>query len=335
MMERTTPENLLIKKYESLLKGILPDMYKDHILSDKLNLLTKENSQLESTVSQLRHEISNLIEKRKFDTYENSKEKLSYKFHALSTELAKCLEVSGCDLSKFSNCYDQAIQSLQKWSKGFTNITCTMRSKLFSSNKQLLDFMHSILDELNNLRAHLTIVQNYIAVLEFNETNLRDALKRYENKNMTTRSVSVSRIDQIERGDREMPKRLCRNFILEIAPSNKHYVECRGDDIQVKFNKLKLSFEKVKNQKDRSEIETEKLLLQLKQTKEQLAFAEENASALEFSYENKIKRLNHIISRLKEMPKVEEMVQTFEKQMENMPKKHNRTRSNIILYSNS
>ena len=331
-MEPAREDTLLRKKYESLLSGLLPDLYKDHILSDKLTSLQHENSTLELTVLQLRHEISKLTEKQKFSQSDHKSEKISYKFHALSTELAKCLEVSGCELSKFSESYNEAIEALQTWGEGFTGVIFSMKSRLYSSNKQLLDFMHSILNELNTLRSKLTIVQNYLAVLEFNETTLRDSLRRLETRNTTSRSVSVSRMGEIEKaGPTESKRYYNRNLVLDIAPL--HRGENRADE-GLKANKLKLSLDKLKIQKERAEIETEMLLLQLKQTKELLAMAEETASAKELLYENRIKKLNQLIGKIKEIPKVEELVEKLEREIESGTKKrHTRTRSNNILYN--
>ena len=205
-----------------------------------------------------------------------------------------------------------------------------MRSRLMTANKQILDFMHNILDEMHHIRASLTIVQNYIAVLEFNETNLRDSLKKLESKNLTTRSMSVNRIDQIENFE---PKRFSKNLVLEMNTFYKN--DYKGDDLQAKVNKLMFSIGKIKSQKDRAEIETERLLLQLKQTKEQLALAEENAGARELRYEKRIKKLNSIINKLKETPFIEEIVNRYEEEFEKGSKKPSRTRSNIILYNRS
>jgi hypothetical protein len=328
-MEKTKDEdNTLRVKYECLLKGILPDSYKQEILKDKLNLLQRENLVLETTVSQLRHEISNLIAKQKFEASNTVYEKLGYKYHALSAALAKCLEASGCELSSFTNSYEEAVQALNAWGEGFTQTISLMRTKLASSNKQVLDFMHTILEEMHNLRANMTIIQNYIAVLEFNETYLRDSLKKIENKNFVTRSLSLRKIEQMETGEN-------KNFHLDFNQHSQLYMEHKDYDLQTKVNKLTLSLGKVKNQKDRAKIESEKILLQLKQTKEQLAIAEENAGARELAYENRIKKLSSIINKLKELPNIEEIITKYEKELDQGSKKHSRTRSSIILYSRS
>ena len=112
--ESRNDEVLFEQKYFCLLKGLTPEFYKDHILKDKINLLYKENAELENMVLQLRHEISNLIEKKKHEVSEIKNEKVAYKYHALSTTLAKCLENSGFELSRFSDCYDEAIKALNK-----------------------------------------------------------------------------------------------------------------------------------------------------------------------------------------------------------------------------
>lgn len=317
--------DLLLKKYQSLLSGLIPDDYKDHILNDKLLHLYQENLSLEKTIQQLRHQISNQIEKQKYESSDMKLEKTCYKFHALSTELAKCLKDSGCELSMFSESYNDAIQALKTWGEGFSAVTFSMRKKLFAGNKQLLEFMHSILNELFNLRSQLTIVQNYVAVLEFNEISLRDSLKRLEPRFTVNRSASVSRFSQINTPD---GKNSNKNFILDIIPAHRN--DLRTDEIQSKVNKLKLSLDKLKIQKERAEIETEKLLLQLKQTKEQLAMTEETASGNELLFENKLKRLNLLLAKLKEIPKAEVIIMKFEKELESERKGHSRSRSNNV-----
>lgn len=302
------------------------------LLHEKILILQSENVNLEKTIVQLRHEISNLTEKRKLDQITLNSESIGYKYHALSTELSRCLENSGCELTKFSKSYDQAIKALNNWGDGFNTIISSMKNRLLPASKHNLDFMHTILDELYNLRAQLTIVQNYVAVLEFNESSLRDSIKKTDKKNLTSRSVSVNRMDEISKEDGDM-MRGSKDFVLDIAPCVKMIGENRFDELKLKINKLKLSLCKLKNQRDRAKIDNERLLLQLKQTKEQLAIAEESASGREVSLENKVKELSQILYRLKENPKIEEIVNKFEEELAKTTKKHSRTRSNIIIYN--
>lgn len=297
--------------------------------------------QLEDTIEQLRHEISRLTFKNKLESA--PVESHAYKYYSLSTELSKCLQSSGCELSKFSSSYDQAIKALHTFTSGFTSIASSMRSRLHSSSKSILDFMHSILNELQNLRAQLTIVQNYIAVLEFNEATLRESLTKLEKKNFTTRSVSVSRIQELARTEATS-----NDFKFDIAPRPKpeknelkilsqgkifNQTKEKSDDFASKFNKLILRNCKLKNLKQRAEIDNERLLLQLKQAKEQIAISEEEAAGRELALEIKCQKMTTILQRLKEIPTVRHLVLGFEAEMQRSKKIHNRTKSGIIFYN--
>lgn len=285
--------------------------------------------QLEDTIEQLRHEISRLTFKNKLESA--PAESHAYKYYSLSTELSKCLQSSGCELSKFSSSYDQAIKALHTFTSGFTSIASSMRSRLHSSSKSILDFMHSILNELQNLRAQLTIVQNYIAVLEFNEATLRESLTKLEKKNFTTRSVSVSRIQELARTEATS-----NDFKFDIAPRpkpEKNELKEKSDNFASKFNKLILRNCKLKNLKQRAEIDNERLLLQLKQAKEQIAISEEEAAGRELALEIKCQKMTTILQRLKEIPTVRHLVLGFEAEMQRSKKIHNRTKSGIIFYN--
>ena len=300
--------------------------------------------QLEDTIEQLRHEISRLTFKNKLESAPS--ESHSYKYYSLSTELSKCLQSSGCELSKFSSSYDQAIKALHTFTSGFTSIVSSMRSRLHSSSKSILDFMHSILNELQNLRAQLTIVQNYIAVLEFNEATLRESLTKLEKKSFTTRSVSVSRIQELTRTETAS-----NDFKFDIAPKirldkndpkklpnfckarNLNQIKEKSADFASKLNKLILRNCKLKNLKQRAEIDNERLLLQLKQAKEQIAISEEEAAGRELALEIKCQKMTTILQRLREIPTVRHLVLGFEAEIQRSKKIHNRTKSGIIFYN--
>lgn len=280
--------------------------------------------ELENTVKQLRHEISRLTLKSKFEN--TGQETPGYKYYALSTELSHCLQSSGCDISKFSTAYDQAIKALQKFGEGFTSLLSSMRSKLYPANRSILNFMHSTLEDLQSLRAQLTVIQNYIAVLEFNESVLRESLQVQAKPNLATRSVSVSRMDELLKV--ENSKKL-KNFVLDIAPKVK-----QKEEFSVKVNKLKLRICKLKNLKERAEIDNERLLLQLKQAKEQIAICEEEAANRELALEIRCQKLGAVISSLKDIPTVRPIVMSIEQQVYRSGKKHFRTRSGIIVFNN-
>lgn len=280
--------------------------------------------ELEKTVQQLRHEISRLTSKNKFENTEQ--ETPGYKYYALSTELSQCLQSSGCDLTKFTTAYDQAIKALQTFGEGFTSILSSMRSKLFPINRSILNFMHSTLDDLQSLRAQLTIIQNYIAVLEFNESILRQSLQKQEKTCQTTRSQSVSRMNELLKLETSNKS---KNFVLEIAPKIK-----QREDFSIKLNKLKLRICKLKNLKERAEIDNERLLIQLKQAKEQIAICEEEAANRELALELRYQKLMSVVVKLKEIPTIRPIVSGIEQQVYKSDKKHFRTRSGIIVFNN-
>ena len=279
---------------------------------------------LEKTVQQLRHEISRLTSKSKFESAEQ--ETPGYKYYALSIELSQCLQSSGCDLTKFTTAYDQAIKALQTFGEGCTSLISSMRSKLFPINRSILNFMHSTLDDLQSLRAQLTVVQNYIAVLEFNESILRQSLQKQEKTCQTTRSQSVSRMNElIKLENSNRPK----NFVLEIAPKVR-----KSMDFSVRVNKLKLRICKLKNLKEIAEINNERMLLQLKQAKEQIAICEEEAANRELALELRYQKLVSVLVKVKEIPTIRPIVLGIEQQVYKSDKKHFRTRSGIVVFNN-
>jgi acyl carrier protein phosphodiesterase len=296
--------------------------HREKALLQRVAVLESENAVLENTVYQLRHEISNLTEKRKLDTGVGQAEPVAYKYHALSAQLALCLERSGCELARFKQSYDEALKALENWGEGFVKIIEQMQGQMLSPSRARLEFMHSILDEMHSQRAQLTVVQNYLAVLEFNEAALRETVKKLESKNLTSRSVSVNRLDQILGGGTPPSKGL----VLEMAPVRP------AEDTTAALNKMKLHNCRLKAQRDRAEINTERLLLQLKQAKEQIAMAEESAASRELALENKLLKANQLLARLKEVPNVEAAIMKFEQDCLRSAKKHGRTRSNVIVY---
>jgi hypothetical protein len=282
--------------------------------------LTQKLESYEQTIDQLRHEISRLSSKNKLDSAPI--ENFSYKYYSLSTELSKCLQSSGYELSKFTSSYDQAIKSLKTFGSGFSSILSKMRSNLSSSSKSLLNFMHSILDELQDLRAQLTIMQNYLAVLEFNEASLRESLSKLEKRNLVTRSVSVSRMEQLSRSES-----FKSDFVFDFAP------KIVNEDIRDKINKLILRNCKMKNLKNRAEIDKERLLLQLKQAKEQIAISEEEAANRELALEIRCQNMAEILQRLKDIPSFKQIVLGIEAEVQRSKKIHSRTKSGIVMYN--
>lgn len=140
------------------------------------------------------------------------------------------------------------------------------------------------------------------------------------------------RMDQFEHPERSIIKRYTRTLIPD-SPSTKNSIDFKSNVLQSKISSLKIALGKTKNQKDQLDIENQKLLLQLKQAKEQLALCEENSSSKEVAYENKLKKLSHIISRLKDMPNLSDIIIKYEHEVSRSSKFHKRSRSS--LHSNN
>ncbi|OMJ79736.1 hypothetical protein SteCoe_20163 [Stentor coeruleus] len=137
-----------------------------------------------------------------------------------------------------------------------------------------------------------------------------------------------ARRDQFENPGRSIIKRYSKGLIPD-SPSTKGSLDFKAEILQSKINSLKISLGKSKNEKDQLEIENQKLLLQLKQAKEQLALCEENSSSKEVAYANKIKKLNYIISKLKDIPNLSELINKCEREVGKHLMNHKRSRSSL------
>jgi regulator of replication initiation timing len=288
-------EPMLYEKYEALLNGVCPAELKDHILHDKIALLIKQNSILENTILSLRHELSNMIAKQDRQA-SNMENKAAYS--PVSSALKKSLEVSEFEVSSFAEIHARALEAVKASGEGFTVLVDKMKSKLFPPNKKLLEFMGSVLDQVQEIRSQLASIHNYVTILEYNEKALRDSLNCSETRCAKSRSHSASRVDQFERPEVIVSKKYTRTLILD-SPSTKNSMEFKNDDLQSKVSTLKIALGKMKNSRDSIEIDNQKLLLQLKQAKEQLALCEENSAAREVAYKNKIKKLTSVMNSLR------------------------------------
>lgn len=296
-MEKTkSSEPMIYEKYEALLNGIIPSEYKDHILYDKISLLTKQNSMLENTILSLRHELSNLIARQ--DRLNTNQEVKSPKYVSVSSALKKSLEVSEFEISQFAELHSRALDAVKYSEEGFMKLVDKMKSKLFPPNKKLLEFMGSVLDQVQEIRTQLAAIHNYVTILEYNEKALRDSLNCKEDWPSKSRSHSATRIDQFEQPEKIITKKYTRTLIID-SPSTKNSIDFKPDELQGRISTLKIALGKMRNQRDSIEIDNQKMLLQLKQAKEQLALCEENAAAREVAYKNKIKNLTSLISTLK------------------------------------
>lgn len=284
-------ESMLHEKYEALLTGLIPDHYKDHILYDKIGLLQRQNASLENTILSLRHDLSHLTSPHKSVVPKASK------YFTISSALQKTLDISEFEISQFTEVYSKAISAVNKTSDRFSLIINSMKAKLFPPSEKLLEFMGNVLGQVSEIRNELDALKNYVSILEYNDCSLRDSLNSYEKKPSGNRSQSVIRLE-FEQPERTISKRFTRTLLSD-APSTKNSMEFKNDDAQVKINTLKIALGKVRNQRDSCDIENQKLLLQLKQAKEQLALCEENAAAKEVAYENQIRKLSYLLSQLK------------------------------------
>ena len=287
---------MIHEKYEALLEGLIPSDFKDSILHDKVSLLIKQNSMLENTILSLRHELSNMIAKQ--DKIQVSPEQKPIFYSPISSALKKSLEVSEFEISSFAEIHYRALEAVKATGEGFTVLVDKMKSKLFPPNKKLLEFMGNLLDQVQEIRSQLASIHNYVTILEYNEKALRDTIKCTETRCAKSRSHSASRVDQFERPEVIVTKKYTRTLIND-SPSTKNSIEFKNEDLLGKVNTLKIALGKIKNQRDSIEIENQKLLLQLKQAKEQLALCEENSAAREVAYKNKIKKLAGVINGLK------------------------------------
>lgn len=296
-MEKTKiNEPMIYEKYEALLNGIVPADYKDHILYDKISLLTKQNSMLENTILCLRHELSNLIARQ--DRLNTNQEVKSHKYTSVSSALKKSLEVTEFEVSQFAEIHSRALDAVKTSEDGFMKLVDKMKSKLFPPNRKLVDFMGSVLDQVQEIRSQLASIHNYVTILEYNEKALRDSLNCKEDWPLKGRSHSVTRIDQFEQPEKIVTKKYTRTLIID-SPSTKNSIEFKPDELHGRISTLKIALGKMKNQRDSIEIDNQKMLLQLKQAKEQLALCEENSAAREVAYKNKIKNLTSLVNTLK------------------------------------
>ena len=288
---------MMHEKYEALLNGLIPSDFKEGIMNDKLALMIKQNSMLENTILSLRHELSNMIAKH--DRVQVGPEHKPAGYSPISSALKKSLEVSEFEISSFAEIHARALEAVKATGEGFTVLVDKMKSKLFPPNKKLLEFMGSILDQVQEIRSQLAYIHNYVTILEYNEKALRDTINCTETRCPKSRSHSASRVDQFERPEVIVTKKYTRTLIVD-SPSTKNSIEFKSEDLQGKVSTLKIALGKIKNQRDSIEIDNQKLLLQLKQAKEQLALCEENSAAREVAYKNKIKKLTSLINSLKQ-----------------------------------
>jgi regulator of replication initiation timing len=315
---------MLYKKYEALLNGIIPEDYKDHILNDKISLLKQQNMILENTILSLRHELSSMIASQNSISYiQNDKKDYS----GISLALKKCIETSEVEISHFNEVYVKALEAIKSCNEGFNLVINTMKSRLFPPDKKMLDFINTVIGQVNDIKDQLISIQNYVAMLEFNDKSMRDSFNKY--KSNTVRSQSTTKIDPFEQPERLIAKRYAQTLID--ARSTKNSIEFKSDDMISKVNSLKITLGKIKNQRDQTEIENQKLLLQLKQAKEQLALCEENSAAKDVQYENKIKRLGHVIYRVRELPGLHEIVTRYEREVKKSKKSYKRSRSTFKI----
>ena len=287
---------MIYEKYQALLDGPIPSDLKDLILNDKVSLLIQQNSMLENTIFSLRHELSNMIAKH--DRVQLSPEHKSTGYSPVSSALKKSLEVSEFEISSFAEIHTRALEAVKATGEGFKVLVDKMKSKLFPPNKKLLEFMGNLLGQVQEIRSQLASIHNYVTILEYNEKVLRDTINCTEASCAKLRSHSASRVDQFERPEVIATKKYARALIVD-SSSTKNSIEFKNDDLRGKVSSLKIAFGKIKNQRDSIEIENQKLLLQLKQAKEQLALCEENSAAREVAYKNKIKKLMSLINSLK------------------------------------
>ena len=292
----TNNESMLHEKYEALLNGVIPESFKDHILYDKISFLQRQNNSLENTILSLRHELSNQVAKHE-RILQNSPEKAS-KYFTISSALQKTLDISEIEISQFSEVYSKAVAAVKKSNDGFSLIMSSMKSKLFPPNETLLECMGGVMEQVNEIRGELEALHNYISILEYNDSSLRQSLNSFETRPSSNRSKSTIRNDPFEQPGRTISKRFTRTLVSD-SPSTKNSMEFKNEDVIAKINTLKIALGKVRNQRDQLDIENQKLLLQLKQAKEQLALSEENAAAKEVAYENQIRKLNFALGRLK------------------------------------
>ena len=188
--------------------------------------------------------------------------------------------------------------AVKKSNDGFSLIMSSMKSKLFPPNETLLECMGGVMEQVNEIRGELEALHNYISILEYNDSSLRQSLNSFETRPSSNRSKSTIRNDPFEQPGRTISKRFTRTLVSD-SPSTKNSMEFKNEDVIAKINTLKIALGKVRNQRDQLDIENQKLLLQLKQAKEQLALSEENAAAKEVAYENQIRKLNFALGRLK------------------------------------
>ena len=326
-MELSSNNNTMIhEKYEALLNGVVPEDYKDHILYDKISLLQKQNSNLENTIMNLKDELSNIKATKNFHL--NNSEEQESKYCSISAAIKQSLDISEVSISQYSEVHSKALEAVKKSSDGFSLLMNTMKSKLFPPNKKLLDFMNTILDQVHEIRGQLSAIHNYLTVLEYNDKSLRESLNTYDRSPSSNRSHSALRLDPFEQPIRALSKRFTRT-LLNDSHSTKNSLEFKSEDAQTRINTMKIALGKIKNQRDQTDIENQKLLLQLKQAKEQLALCEENAAAKEVSYENQIKRLSNIIGKIKEIPNMADIVIRCEREINRTNKNYRRTRSTL------